>query len=298
MTERWLPNLFIAGVPKAGTSSLFSWLADHPDALGARDKETYFFVDPSTHMHRPAAHVSTGYDPYARQFQRPGPLPRVRLEATPGYIYYQTALDHIPDLPSTPKCLFIVREPASQIYSLFRYFQGNWDWIPADLNFADYIALLYRGQGQFKGNELAEKALIHAHYVTYLTRWRARLGPDRMMVLTFDALLADQAALTRQVADWVGLDTAFYEAYSFPRQNETYAPRARWLQRINRHARGVVPKGRSYDALRRAYRRVNTRKLDTPSDLDAEVLAELRADFATSNAQLAQEFGLDLAGWG
>ena len=29
-----LPNLIIAGVPKAGTSSLFRWLASHPEVYG------------------------------------------------------------------------------------------------------------------------------------------------------------------------------------------------------------------------------------------------------------------------
>lgn len=47
-----LPNLVICGVPKAATSSLFGWIAAHPDALGTREKETYFFVDPGTHMYR------------------------------------------------------------------------------------------------------------------------------------------------------------------------------------------------------------------------------------------------------
>ncbi len=36
-------HLIIAGVPKAGTTSLFRALASHPDISGASEKETQFF---------------------------------------------------------------------------------------------------------------------------------------------------------------------------------------------------------------------------------------------------------------
>ena len=43
MTEPRLPNLVIAGVPKAGTTSLFNYLAQHPDICPSDVKETRYF---------------------------------------------------------------------------------------------------------------------------------------------------------------------------------------------------------------------------------------------------------------
>ena len=37
------PNLFVAGVPKAGTTSLFHYLALHPDVFPSSRKEPGFF---------------------------------------------------------------------------------------------------------------------------------------------------------------------------------------------------------------------------------------------------------------
>ena len=105
----WLPNLIIPGAPKAGTSSLQRWLADHPDAFGSVEKETYYFVDPGTHMHRPGAHIANGLEGWRDQFPIPsGVKPKVILESTPGYLYYETALTHIPALESAPKCLCLL----------------------------------------------------------------------------------------------------------------------------------------------------------------------------------------------
>jgi len=44
-TKKIFPNLVIAGAPKSGTSSLFFWLAAHPEVCGSQKKETYFLAD-------------------------------------------------------------------------------------------------------------------------------------------------------------------------------------------------------------------------------------------------------------
>jgi len=51
--------LIIAGQPKAGTTSLFDWMAQHPEITPSRLKETRFFLDPDYPLNRPLpnAHV-------------------------------------------------------------------------------------------------------------------------------------------------------------------------------------------------------------------------------------------------
>lgn len=290
-----LPNLFLAGVPKAGTSSLFTWLADHPQAVGSHEKETCFFADPESHVFRPDFNAKHGIERYARAFPQATEETRVTLEATPSYIYSRTALDLIPDLPSKPRCLFVLREPAVQIRSLYDYFRDNWSYVPSGMSFAAFLDAVRSGSHAFGGNELAAKAIEHADYLPYLENWRARLGAERMMVATFDRLQADPRGLTQQVALWCGLDPAFYDRYGFEAENESYTPRSRGLQRLNIALRGRLPKGRLYDLARRAYRLLNTRVPDRSND-DAR-LAALRAEFAPANRRLAEAFDLDLSRW-
>lgn len=290
----WLPNFFIAGAPKSGTSSVHQWIADHPDACGSRDKETYFFVDPGTHMYQPAAHISAGLETWRDQFPLSDEAqPKVIVESTPGYLYYQTAQTHIPAMASKPKCLFILREPAAQIHSLYTYFRNNWDWIPADMSFEAFLAAARTKSHGFKGNELARDAFENAAYVRHLRVWHARLGQDRMMVRGFDDLVSDPQRFVQEVAIWLGLDPAFYSTYDFPRENATYAPRNRRLQKLNLALRNKLPKGAAYNAVRGLYRRLNTSTGKAAlSDRDALLLEELRLEFAQDNRDLAQEFGV------
>ncbi|PWJ17547.1 sulfotransferase family protein [Jannaschia seohaensis] len=292
----WLPDLFICGVPKAGTSAVHAWLCDHPDVVGARDKEACFFVDPDSHIYRPEANVRSDWEAYRQQFDLPGDRrPAAILDSTPAYIYQETALRHIPDLATAPRCIFILRDPAEQIRSLYGYYRNNWSYIPEAMSFEAYVAALHAGGETFGGNELARDALGNADYLRYLRRWRAALGEERMFVATFDTLRRDPRGFMQDLADWIGLERGFYDGYAFATENETYRPRSRALQRLNIAVRARLPKGRAYHALRKVYRKLNARP--GGEEVAADTLATLREEFAPGYAALEREFGLDLSAW-
>ncbi|MBU2503349.1 sulfotransferase [bacterium] len=293
-----LPNLIIAGAPKCGTSSLHRWLEAHPDVLGSSEKETYFFADPGTHMFRPESHVSKGLDAYRDYFRPiPGSAPRVVLESTPSYLYSATALERIPELPTDPKIIFILREPSAQVFSLFNFFKNSWTWIPSELTFAEYLEEISQGRGDYRGNELAANALRNAAYVDFLLQWRNRFGSERMRVWLFDDLVADPRAFAKKAAEFVGLDPAFFDSFDFPKSNETFAVRSRRLHEVNVAVRAVLPKGNLYKAARSVYRMLNTRKPDPVTTDERRLRQDLKLRFAEANARLAEEFGLDLSNW-
>lgn len=296
-----VPNFIICGAPKSGTSSLFRWIADHPDALGSSEKETYVCVDPGSHMYDEKLHISRGVKSYSAFFpsvERTAGK-SVILESTPGYMYYRTALNSIPFLSSSPKCLFVLREPGNQIYSLFNYFKNNWSWIDNKMTFEQYLAALRSGveRDVFKGNELASNALENARYVDHLRRWKAALGEERMKVCDFDDLKNDHVTFTKSIAQWLGLDPTFYDDYPFPRDNETYAVKISWLQKFNVFIRAVIPRGLTYDFIRVLYRKINTSPPVGPSDHEKIIISGLSKSFKDANDELRKEFGLKLPGW-
>lgn len=297
MTRTMLPNWIIAGAPKAGTSALFRWLTDHPDVSGSADKETYYFVDPSTHMFRADRNFRLfGLGGYARLFEGGDPSAAVVLEATPGYLYSETALRYLTTIPTRPSFIFLLREPVAQLRSLHRYFQQNWTWIPRDMSFREFIAAVQRKSTDFRGNELAANALNNAWYPDHLRRWRQVIGADRMVVLLYEDLLHDNRGFMRRVSKRLGIDPEFYDGYHFPRENSTYAVRSGWLQDLNVRVRSRLPKGRLYNRLRNLYRAVNTRP--SPSHpQDPELERGLAEYFAPMLSQLEQEFGMDLTPW-
>jgi hypothetical protein len=297
--DGYIPNLIIAGAPKCGTSSLHQWLVQSPDVVGSFEKETYFLSDPGTHMFRSTNSITNGLQSYTAHFPAARePHPAVVLESTPSYIYSKLALDRLPDLPSRPKVIFVLREPSAQIYSLFRYFQTNWNWIPANVTFSDFLTNARAGNPpHYGGNELARDALGNARYVDFLLNWRDALGPDRFQIHLFEDLRRDPRDVIERVADFSGIDPSFSQSLDFAAHNQTVTVRSRALQDVNIALRARLPKGRLYEAARSVYRRLNTTLAPKVVDADRQALTQLKQMYRDANARLAKEFSLDLSSW-
>lgn len=294
-----LPNLIIAGAPKCGTSSLFQWIADHPLAEGSAIKETCYFADPTSHVFNPASHFGKGgLAGYEAHFPVNNPDTLIRLEATPTYIYQQSAITHLPGLETQPKFIFVLREPSSQILSTYRYFSNNWNYLSGDVSFPDFIRMTEARDPKLNGNELLADALPNVRYLDHLNKWRDIIGRDRMLVLTLDQFVSDQTGVMKSIAHWLGLDPTFYDDYSFPRENETYRVKNRILHAANIRLRGLIAKTPLYERVRSAYRQLNTESAPAPlSAEDDAALAVLRAQFQSDNQALAEAFNLDLSRW-
>ena len=292
-----LPNWIIAGVPKSGTSTLFRWLTDHPQVSGPTEKETYYYVDRDSHMFRADRNfLSGGLAGYERLFATCEQSAKVTIEATPSYMYSKIALAELPNVPTKPRFIFVLREPVAQLRSLFRYFQQNWSWIPRGMTFRNFIEAAEQGTNDFKGNELARNAITNVWYPQHLERWRDRVGSDRMLILLFENLVTDSGAVLRTLAWRLGIDSGFYDTYDFPHENSTYVARSGTLQGLNERLRGRLPKGSLYNFMRSLYRTINTRPVKADErDLDLE--RKLSEQFAPMIPQLEQDFGLDLTEW-
>lgn len=294
-----LPNLIVAGAPKCGTSSLFQWIADHPAAEGSAIKETCYFADPESHVFNPESNFGKGgLAGYEAHFPVSNPDALIRLEATPTYIYQQTAITHLPGLATHPKFIFVLREPASQILSTYRYFSNNWTYLSPDVSFQDFIQMAEAGDPKLQANELLADALANVRYLEHLNRWREAVGSERMLVLALDRFVTDQTGAMKHIADWLGLDPAFYDDYAFPRENETYQVKNRMLHAANIRLRGLVAKTPLYERVRSAYRRLNTTSAPAPLlAADEAALTALRLQFQPDNQALAEAFNLDLSRW-
>ena len=297
-----LPNWILIGAPKAGTSSLFQWLADHPQVCGSQEKETYYFVDPGTHMFVASQNFATrGLAGYEALFAHGDPQARIVLEATPGYMYHRTPLRELPQLPSQPHFIVLLREPVAQIRSLFRYFQQNWAWIPRSMTFAEFVEAADQGEATFKGNELASGALKNANYLEALRQWRDTCGAERLHVHLFEDMVSDPRRFMIRLSNTLGIDPSFYESYDFPVENETYVARSGLLQALNIRLRALIPQGRIYHLLRSAYRAVNTRPAQKPTGPlpfeEAATEQMLSQRYLATLPILEREFDLDLSSW-
>jgi hypothetical protein len=299
-----LPNTVIVGTPRSGTSSLFRWLADHPQVYASSVKETRFLLDRSDPLFRPAGNVHDGgLEGYAAFFpdRAAAAAARIRLEATPHYLYQETAYDVLSRMEGPPHIVTVLRRPAERVYSSFQYTRHNLGAELERLSFRQFVDSLRRGnrdpsQTPVDG-PLVTRELAYSCYVNYLERWRDAFPSDRFHLLVFEQLVSRPRTVVQSLAVRLGIDPGFYEAYDFPQFNPTVLVKSPIAQRLARRLGRVVPAGALKRSLKRLFLVLQRDRRAPSADNDRGFLWELERDFAPFNERLRREFHLDLSSW-
>lgn len=108
-------GFLVAGVQKAGTTALFSYLARHPDLSSPRKKEIHFFDNESNlDWARPDYHRLHQF------FLAPKGDERIAFEATPISIFWPNALERIAAYNPDMRFILIFRDPIKRAWSHWR----------------------------------------------------------------------------------------------------------------------------------------------------------------------------------
>ena len=280
-------DVVIAGVNKAGTTSLFVSLATHPSVTPSAVKETRFFL--------PARYgdpVGPAAD-YARYFEA-DPDPVVRLEATPSYFYGGAAVARAIDetLPGA-RIVVVLREPVARAISFFQYQKTRLRLAP-DLPIEEYLAhadSLTDLDFLDPANE-CYFAVRGGSYADFLPDWLDVFGPDRLRILTFEELTAEPVRVLAETLIWLGLDPVQLPNDALAAENRTMGFKSRRLQRValganDRFERMLRKHPRMKRRLRRLYLRLNGQPAG--SHISRDVRLELAERFREPNARLADQ---------
>jgi hypothetical protein len=286
-----LANLLLAGVGKAGTTSLYWYLSQHPDVSRSTAKEPRYFLA----LSEADADVSGVLPPvseYAQYFSR-WRGERFRMEGTPHYFHggerlvagIRTTLDD-------PRIVILLRDPARRAVSIYR-FAKNMLLLPPDLTFADFLeratSLADSGELQVKATRPYWSAVRGGRYADFLEPWFAAFSPDRLKIAFFEDIAASPSRVTVDVCEWLGLDTNVVAGFNFTVENQSVPYKVRSLQRIALALNGeriLRNHPRLKRPLRAAYYSVN-RATPRDDEIPAAEVDELNREFAAANRRLA-----------
>lgn len=276
-----LPNAFIVGVPKSGTTSVFAALSQQPGVCASITKEAHFF-DPLRY-----GDELPPLEEYEKLF-KPRPDDSVLLEATPGYFHGGSAIaEKIREISPTGKVAIIFREPGARAYSWYR-FERTRVKIPQDLSFDDYItecakygpeAESTKGRGPWTG-------LSGGLYSHWLPDWQRIFGRN-LIVMFSDEFRSDSINALRRIGGHLGIDVVHPEASD---KNVSVDINNAFIQRVALKFNNAGERlWRRFPELKhrlmRAYYGVNARKIQS-SNMSVEARARLDEYYAESIAEL------------
>jgi hypothetical protein len=310
-----VPDFFIVGHPKSGTTALWDMLKGHPQIYTPANKEPYFFAE---ELHPPAATPRTfGVTPatleeYLSLFA--DALPQQRAgEASAPYLWSRTAARRIAEVQPAARIIAILREPASFLHSLHLQFVQI--YIEPEKNLRKAISL---EAARREGRNLPSNAFwgpegtFYSQYVRYveqLQRYHDQFPPEQVLVLIYDDYRRDNHATVRQVQRFLDVDDT--QPLNVKEANPTVRVRSQRLHSlVHTLAAGEGPLPR---AVQSAARTLAPRQLSRqsavairnrilfggPQQPDQRLMLELRRRYKGEVEALSQYLGRDLVKlWG
>jgi hypothetical protein len=292
-------NTIIAGVNKAGTTSLFVSLQAHPQVAVSAVKETRYFL--------PARYGRALEPPsvYADYFANAGDRP-VRLEATPAYFYGGKPLvaEIVKLLGGETRIIVVLREPVERLLSFFT-FQKTRLRIPEDMTLEDYLGVADSMTDADFADPDNEKwfGFRGGCYADFLPPWVDAFGPN-LRIVFFDDLMGDPRSTLRGAGSWLGIDADRFDFDDLSSENRTTAFKSRGFQRValtinDRLERFLRRHPDLKRRLRSTYYRLNGRQASehVVDTVQARVEERYREPNARLLAQLRDMGVSDLPGW-
>jgi hypothetical protein len=276
-----LPNFILAGAPKSGTSSLWSYIRQHPDVFMPEDKELFYFD----------FNYDRGVDWYRKQFS--GHTDEQAIgEATVWYMRWQSVPERMHEVLPDVKLIFVLRNPIDRARSNFWHDFRSGKY-PFTMTFSEFIRSPIRDNRSiissgryFEHFQRFEQHFNRSQFIIFLTK-DLKERPDDVLRDIYNFLGVDPSFLPNtqerlqkgwgfQYLDILrNADRLFYPIEQFAGDTPL-----RWLWRNSRH-----------------FRQVFWKKNARPPEMSEEDRAYLRDLYADSNARLSDYLGRDLSHW-
>jgi Sulfotransferase family len=310
-----VPDFFVVGHPKSGTTALYEMLRRHPQIYMPELKEPRFFAGDLRARFQPRASARgrppvfpETFDEYLSLFDAALPGQRVG-EASPSYLMSSIAAQEIARAQPAARIVAILREPASFLRSLQLELVQN--HIESERDFRKAMAkeaLGALGEGPNAAPAIRRYS-DRVRYVEQLRRYHAAFPSEQVLVLIYDDFREDNEGTLRRVLRFLNVDDTV--ALETVRANPTvyvrsvrldrvvrslYAGRGPLARAVNRTIKALTPtgwRGERFQAIRRGL------LYGTPRAPDEAFMRELRSRFKAEVLATSEYLGRDLVTlWG
>ncbi len=206
-----LPNFLIIGAQKAGTTSLYHYLEQHPQIYMSPVKEPGFFdfEGEKPNFCGPGdrdlySHVTTDIEAYRRLFQEASNEIAIG-EATTWYLYSQKAPERIGHYIPNAKLIVILRNPVDRAYSSFMHAIRD-----SREPLTDFAQALQAEEARIEKNwEYLWRYKDMGFYSVQLKRYFEKFDRHQIKVYLYEDLNNNPAELLKNIFQFLGVDRNF-----------------------------------------------------------------------------------------
>jgi Sulfotransferase domain len=289
-----LPNFFIVGAAKAGTTSMYYWLKDHPDVYVPILKEPSYFVH---------GYGFSNWDEYLKLFE-PGKGKKAIGDTSATYLAAPESPEWLHKVFGPIKIIIILRNPVERAHSLYSWMvMEGYEWLET------FEKALAEEENRFPNKEFYWKNPEYfwdyiyfrsGLYYEQVKRYLDTFGPELVRIYLFDELVQTPAKIYADICSYLGLVTEFQP--SFGRRNPSRIPRFIGFQHFLRTKLFLKTNHLPYSWGVRSRQVVESainlnKKIGFRPKINSGTAARLQQMYSSDVMRLADLINMDLSAW-
>ncbi len=199
-----LPNFLIIGAAQSGTTTLYSYLREHPDIYLPPSKR------PEPHFFLKEDEYTKGLAYYSERYFSKSQVQTARGEASTSYIYHESVADRIRTHLPAVKLIAILRHPVDRAYSNY------WHTVGSGLETLSFDEAVRTEKERtagirdpFWGAVQPYAYVARGFYYKQLSTYLRYFHQAHMLTVLFDDLVQDPLRVVRNVFNFLSVDAAF-----------------------------------------------------------------------------------------
>ncbi len=294
--------LFIGGSTKCGTTSVFSYFEFHPEVCPCVMKESrYFWMN--EYPLEAATRDKDKYHSFHELFKNCDSN-KLRMEATPDYLYSSATAKKIKEQIPEAKIVFILRNPVDRMWSWFKFAKLN-GLIDQLQTFNEYVKLQFNNFDPTRPQHL--RALEQGNYYSCIKTYINLFGTENILITFYEDLASDPLAFCEQICHFSGINSNYFKSYNFKVYNQSIGTRSvsahKFFRKLKRFIRPVTKL--FHESLRKrlklagysieqAYTSANKSKEVTNFEIDNDLKMRLEKYYRIDRDQIHQLTGKNI----
>lgn len=197
MTDRY-PDIYIIGAQKAGTTTLFDWLSQHPDIFAHHLSKDYpFFTNDRIYLKERKTYLS---------FAKKAPISQLFLGGDANTMFCSKAPNRLSTMIPRSKLIAILRNPADRAYSAFCHS------VERSLELRSFEEAI---RDEMEGKQYSQEKsyyfdyLKHGLYCRQLQTIYNFYNDDQVKVILFDDLKNKPKEVFKDIFSYLDVDASF-----------------------------------------------------------------------------------------
>lgn len=226
-----LPDFFIVGAAKSGTTSLYNYLENHPEIFLPKLKEPKYFVSSLNKLPQNGNGDYLTYELMINDFEAyknlflPKTKQQICGEASVDYLYYSTeVIPLIKQHIANPKIIIMLRDPVKRAFSAYNHLVRD---IRETESFEKGLAL---EEQRVKENyefiwHYKNAGRYHDSVKNYLEAFK------NVKIIIFEEFVKSPEIIVKEIYQFLGVDSSITPNVE-QKFNFTGKPKSKWLQKL------------------------------------------------------------------